>query len=211
MADYASNAKANTAITLASVLGGIGTLNALGGNCGNGLGNILGLGNCQGGAVANAQVAGILAENGQLKAEKYADGVGKDVYIQTERNTKDLRTEFYAYIKPIADAVVAGQVENARLQEQIKCCCEKGELQDKLTRAELRGEIKDVANTAACGISQLGQAVQGLREVVSQVTQLVIPIDKVCPQPMPLNNTWAAPTSTAPTSVQLTAGSAKVA
>lgn len=184
MADYASNAKANTAVTLASVLGGIGTLNALGGNCGNLLGNIFG-GNCQGNAAANAQIAGILAENGQLKAEKYADGVGKDVYIQTERNMKDLRAEFYAYIKPIADTVVANQVENARLQEQLKCCCEKGELQDKLTRAELRGEIKDVANTAACGISQLSAAVAGLKQVVDSITQLNVPLTKVCPQPMP--------------------------
>lgn len=77
--DYATNAKANTAVTLASVLGGIGTLNAVTG--GNGLGGILGGGNtCKELAAKDAQIAELRTEVKLRDANIYTDQKLGDVY-----------------------------------------------------------------------------------------------------------------------------------
>lgn len=50
--------------------------------------------------------------------------------------------------------------------------------------------------TVSCMAGQIAQ-LQGL-------TKLIVPITSVCPQPMPEFNSWTAPTTAAPTNVNLT-------
>lgn len=202
MAEYASNTKANTAVTLASVLGGIGTLNALGGCNGNGLlGNLFG-GNCNNARMgAELQyVSSLQAENAMLKSENYTDKSALEAYKQSVADNKELRDEMYAFIKPLADEAAQNRVNIATLQAELKCCCEKQELREQI----LMGKVNEVALMAGNGITALQGAVNCLQATVASITEQVVPITKVCPQPMPQFNSWTAPTATAPTSVTLT-------
>lgn len=180
MAYVSKGAALGTSIP-ALVLGGLAFANQSNG-CGNGiLGGLFGNGNCNNGA-GNAAFASVLAENGQLKAEKYADGVGTAVYAQTERNDKENRAEMLAFVKPIADKVAEQSIEIARLQERLTCCCEKQDLKDQFFASELGN----------------------LKALVNGITTVHIDGDKVCPPYMPRYNSWSAPAATAPTGVEVT-------
>lgn len=41
--------------------------------------------------------------------------------------------------------------------------------------------------------------IQALQTLVGSITKTIIPIDSVCPEPMPAKNSWTAPTATAAT------------
>lgn len=181
MAEYASNAKANTAVTLASVLGGIGTLNALGGNCNGGLlGNLFGGGNCAGrmaGAAELQYVSGLQAENAMLKAENYSDKTSLEAYKQSVADNKELRAEFFANINPIIENIHKNAVDVATLQAELKCCCEKQELREQI----LMGKINEVALMANNGLTALQGTVNCLQSAVAGITKTVVPNSAVCP------------------------------
>lgn len=193
--DYASNAKANTAITLASVLGGIGTLGAIQGNCGNGglLNGILGGGNRCG------EVSALMAENAMLKANNVTDAKILDAYKQSNADNKALQAELYAFIKPLAEEAANNRVNIATLQAKLDCCCEKQDLREQI----ILGKVNEVALMANNGLTALQGTVNCLQQTVSGITKTIVPTSAICPQPMPLYNTWVAPTSDAPTSVNV--------
>ena len=144
--EYASNAKANTGVTLGSVALGTSVLNSL--TSGNGiLGGILGGGNA---AAINAAKD---AEIAQLKAERYCDNV-------TDSKFERLMT---TWIKPIADSVAKNEVEKAQLKGEIdvlkkdveiaelkaQCCCEKNKIAIDGINAVLAQITKVTVVTAA--------------------------------------------------------------
>lgn len=204
MAEFASKGVAGTALGLGTA-GTVGLVNQLsGGNCGCGNGLLGGLfgGNCcnrgAGGLAEVQYVSALQAENGQLKAENYSDRTSLEAYKQTVADNKELRTEMYAFIKPLSDEAANNRVTIARLEEQLKCCCEKQELREQI----LMGKIGEVASAANCGLARANDEIACLRNTVCRITQTIVPASAICPQPMPQYNSWTAPTGT-PTQVNV--------
>lgn len=204
MAEYASKGVAGAALGL-GIAGTVGLVNQLGncGGCGNGLlGGLFGGNNCCNrgvGGLAEAQyVSALQAENGQLKAENYSDRTSLEAYKQTVADNKELRTEMYAFIKPLSEEAANNRVTIARLEEQLKCCCEKQELREQI----LMGKIGEVASAANCGLARANDEIACLRNTVCRITQTIVPASAICPQPMPQYNSWTAPTGT-PTQVNV--------
>ena len=206
MAEYASKGVAGTALGL-GIAGTVGLVNQLSGCNGGVLGGILG-GNCCNrgvGGMATASglaevqyVSALQAENGQLKAENYSDRTSLEAYKQTVADNKELRNEMYAFIKPLSEEAANNKVTIARLEEQIKCCCEKQELREQI----LMGKIGEVASAANCGLARANDEIACLRNTVCRITQTIVPASAICPQPMPQYNSWTAPTGT-PTQVNV--------
>lgn len=205
MAEFASKGVAGTALGL-GIAGTVGLVNQLsGGNCGCGnglLGGLFGGNNCcNRGASGLAEVqyvSALQSENGQLKAENYSDRTSLEAYKQTVADNKELRTEMYAFIKPLSDEAANNRVAIARLEEQLKCCCEKQELREQI----LMGKIGEVASAANCGLARANDEIACLRNTVCRITQTIVPASAICPQPMPQYNSWTAPTGT-PTQVNV--------
>lgn len=203
MGEFASNAKANTGVALGATGLGIAVANALS----NGSLNLGGLfGNRQSEIAAGTaslalnKLAEKDAEIAMLKSENYSDKVAKEVYSQTISDNKDLRTEMYNFINPIANEVANNRVEVAKLQEQLKCCCEKQELREQI----LTGKINEVAlasngrfNTLEAQITgnfnALNQTIACLSGKVNDVTSTYVNACKVNPTPMPLANSFTTP------------------
>ena len=62
---------------------------------------------------------------------------------------------------------------------------------------ELRNiAVYQASNTATVGC--LANQVHDIQHVMGRLTKVIIPADNVCPQPMPMYNSWTAPTETAP-------------
>ena len=200
MAEYASKGVAGTALGL-GIAGTVGLVNQLSGCNGGLLGGILG-GNCcnrgVGGMAEVQYVSALQAENGQLKAENYSDRTSLEAYKQTVADNKELRTEMYAFIKPLSEEAANNRVTIARLEEQLKCCCEKQELREQI----LMGKIGEVASAANCGLARANDEIACLKNTVCRITQTIVPASAICPQPMPQYNSWTAPTGT-PTQVNV--------
>lgn len=48
--------------------------------------------------------------------------------MQSLTDNRRLRDETFAYLKPLSDESANNRVELAKLQAELKCCCEKQEL-----------------------------------------------------------------------------------
>lgn len=182
MAEYATNGKASAGVALGSVgtaLGGLAVLN-------NGL-----LGNLLGGGNQNA-IAALQAENSQLKAENYSDKVAKDVYMQSLADNHRLRDEAFAYLKPLSDEAANNRVELAKLQAELKCCCEKQELREQI----VLGKVNELALTTQAKFGCLDGTIANIMGTLGKITNTVVPASAVCPNPMPAYNAWVAPTAT---------------
>lgn len=187
----------NTGMTKAALtLGTIGTalsgLQALGGGNGNGNGLLGGLFGCNNNNNGNqAAVAGAMAycdqlqaEIAELKAEKYSDKVGIEVYKAAAERDNRINTRFEDLNKEIADM----RVREATLRGEINT-----------NQAVVQGQIAQVASTANCGITALQNALAVLSNTVSGITKTVVPKDVICPEFMDRYNSWVAPTAAATT------------
>lgn len=201
--EYASKGVAGTGLGLGAAGLAVGLLN--GASCGNGgiLGNLFG-GNCGcNGARMGAElqfVSGLQAENAMLKAENYSDKTSLEAYKQSVSDNKELRNELYAFIKPLSEEAANNRVNIATLQAELKCCCEKQELREQI----LAGKINEVALATNGKFAALDQTIACLQNTVCGITKNIVPTSAICPQPMPLYNSWTAPAAAAPTNVQIT-------
>lgn len=211
--EYASKGLAGTALGFGIGGAALGLLNN---NCGCGggvLGNLLGGNCCRGAMGAELQyVSDLQSKVARLEAEKYADNVAKETYMQSLADNRTLRDELYAFIKPLAEEAANNRVNIATLAAEQKCCCEKQELQAQITAGKinetalaLNGKIDTMAATNAGTFNSLNQtlacisnSVAGLTSRLDSITNEIIPLCKVCPQPMPRFNTFATPTAQAP-------------
>ena len=181
MAEYASKGVAGTGLGLGIAGTALGLLN---GN-GNVLGGLLGGG---------SQVSALQAENAMLKAENYSDKNAKEVYSQSLNDNRRLRDEAFAFIKPLADESANNRVELAKLQAELKCCCEKQELREQI----VLGKVNELALTTQAKFSCLDQTIAGMMGTLGNITKTVIPMSAMCPAPMPQFNSWVAPTTSTP-------------
>ena len=187
--NYASKGVAGTGLGLGIAGTALGLLQN------GGLGGLFGNSN----AVNNANqdyISKLQSEVSQLKAEKYSDKNAKEVYMQSLNDNRRLRDEINAFIKPISEEVANNRVELATLKAEQNCCCEKQELREQI----LVGKINEVALTTTGRFNALDQTISCLQGDVNrntrrlnQITQEIVPIDKVCPEPMLKYNSWEAP------------------
>ena len=192
MGDYASKGVAGSGLGLGIAGTALGVLNSA--NNGNGL-----LGGLFGGN--GNMVSQLQAENAMLRAENYSDKNSKEVYMQSLSDNRNLRDEMYAFIKPLADEAANNRVELATLRAEQKCCCEKQELREQI----LVGRINEVALTTKVRfdaldqtISCLANSVQNNANAIANITSTIVPLSKICPEPMARYNSFVVPTETKP-------------
>ena len=186
MAEFASKGVAGAGLGTGIAGLALGVLNSSAN--GNGL-----LGGLLGGGNQNV-VSALQAENGMLKAENYSDKNAKEVYAQSLADNRRLRDEAFAFIKPLADESANNRVELARLQEQLKCCCEKQELREQI----VLGKVNELALTTQAKFGCVDQTIAGMLGTLGKITNTIVPMSAICPTPMPQYNSWVAPTETKP-------------
>ena len=186
MAEFASKGVAGSGLGLGIAGTALGVLNSSAN--GNGLlGGLLGGGN-------QNMVSALQAENSMLKAENYSDKNAKEVYAQSLADNRRLRDEAFSFIKPLADESANNRVELARLQEQLKCCCEKQELREQI----VLGKVNELALTTQAKFGCVDQTIAGMMGTLGKITNTIVPMSAICPTPMPQYNSWVAPTETKP-------------
>lgn len=197
MAEFATKGLANGVGIPALVLGSLGFLGSA--NNGNGgiLGGLFGGGNCN-------QVSALMAENANLRAEKYSDNKDAEVYVASRAENKALRDELMGFIRPLSNEAAQNRERIAVLETNVAKNAEIADLREKLIRSELGGRIDSVAQTCGCGIAQLNNAVASLQNTVNGITQTIIPQSAICPPVMPRYNSYTAPTDTAPATQPVT-------
>ena len=168
MATMDNDGKVNTAVTLGAIGTALGGLQVLQ----NG-----GFGLFGGGSMNHAMNnAGIVytdqlqAQIAELKAEKYSDKVGIEVYKDAAERDVRIGKRFEELAREIADM--------------------------RVREAQTQGQIAMVASNATNGINCLRNAVDCLQHTVNHITRTVVPRTVVCPEPMPMYNSWTAPTTT---------------
>lgn len=191
MGEFASKGLANGIGIPALVLGSLGFLGSANNSNGNGgiLGGILGGGNCN-------QLNALMAENANLRAEKYSDNKDAEVYTASRAENKALRDELMGFIRPLSAEAASNRERIAVLETNVAKNAEIADLREKLVRSELGGRIDSVAQTCGCGIAQLNNAVASLQNSVNGITQTIIPQSAICPPVMPRYNSWTAPAAT---------------
>ena len=202
MAEFASKGVAGSGLGFG--IAGLATALLQGSNNGNGgiLGGLFGGGNCN-------QVSALMAENANLRAEKYSDNKDAEVYVASRAENKALRDELMGFIRPLSDEAAQNRERVAVLEAQQAKNTEIADLREKLVRSELGAKIDNVAQTCGCGIAQLNNAVAGVNNTLNQITHLVVPRTAICPEVMERYNSWVAPTAAAP-AVQPVTGSINV-
>jgi len=188
MAEYASKGLANGLGIPAVTMAGLALLNQTQNGQGGILGNLLG-----GGCNVSNQVMTLMTENSMLKSENYADKVSNEVYKQSVADNTALSDRLLdKYISPMAQELADSKVREATMNAEIKCIKETSNLKEQLFNARLN-EVALVANNGLTGLQ--GQ-INCLQQTVSGITKVIVPQTAVCPQPMPLYNSWTAPTTT---------------
>ena len=180
----------------ASALGGArvgATVGMIAGPVGVGVGSVVGalLGGLLGGGNQNV-VSALQAENSMLKAENCSDKNAKEVYAQSLADNRRLRDETFAYLKPLADESANNRVELAKLQAELKCCCEKQELREQI----VLGKVNELALTTQAKFGCLDQTIAGMMGTIGKITDTIVPMSAICPTPMAKYNAWVAPTNT---------------
>lgn len=183
MAEFASKGVAGAGLGTGIAGLALGVLNSS--NNGNGL-----LGGLFGGGNQNV-VSALQAENDMLKAENYSDKNAKEVYAQSLADNRRLRDEAFAYLKPLADESANNRVELAKLQAELKCCCEKQELREQI----VLGKVNELALTTQAKFGCLDQTIAGMMGTLGKITDTIVPMSAICPTPMAKYNAWVAPTN----------------
>lgn len=137
-------------------------------------------------------VSALQAENGMLKAENYSDKNAKEVYAQSLADNRRLRDEAFAYLKPLADESANNRVELAKLQAELKCCCEKQELREQI----VLGKVNELALTTQAKFGCLDGTISNIMGTLGKITDTIVPMSAICPTPMAKYNAWVAPTNT---------------
>lgn len=133
----ASNAKANSALTLGILGTAFSVLN--GNNCNGGiLGNLLG-----GGCGCNNQTSALMAELAKEKSERYTDQVGTEVYKQFAKERNETQAQISALFAAIAQMDKNFAVKDAVNGERITCL--RGDVDDLYSVVKLV-----VPNSSSC-------------------------------------------------------------
>lgn len=173
MAEYASKGVAGSGLGLGIAGTALGVLNSSNGGSGGILGGLFGNGN-------QSVISALQSENAMLKSENYSDKNAKEVYGQSLADTRRLRDELYAYIKPLSDEAANNRVEVAVLKESMTKNEEINKLREELVKKD---------------IDYLKGAVYSQGQTLNSITKTIVPKDVICPEYMQRYNSWVAPTA----------------
>ena len=221
MPEYASNSKGNTGVTLGAI-GTAGTalaaLGAFNGNgCGKGLlGNLFG-NNCNNDNCCDfvrKETFGLGLQDATQKAELYTDraveAAGRDM-IKEFRNSDAMIT---AVQKEANIELVRTRENLATLQAEVNCLQKEIQAQNKLLEQKVDYENRLTNQKIDCLKNEFASAIalEGERRLAGDNSlmqyvqancitgELVMPLNKICPEAMPRYNCWQAPTcGTTPT------------
>lgn len=115
-----------------------------------------------------------------LKAENYSDKNAKEVYMQSLTDNRRLRDETFAYLKPLSDEAANNRVELAKLQAELKCCCEKQELREQI----VLGKVNELALTTQAKFGCLDGTIANMMGTLGKITDTIVPMSAICPTPM---------------------------
>lgn len=190
MAEFASNAKGNLAVTLGSIGTGLGVLGgALGNTLGMGMGNGFRNGNCFGNGY------GMYHDGYGM----YRDGFGCGA--PSRYGMRNFEDEFVTRYDADKDAKIARLEQEIALGKAEKSVDKKGieifeyieawrhQIEKDICEKYTQQAVYNTANTA--NINCLSGRVSDLEKM----TKLYIPSENVSPTPMPLLNSWTAPTT----------------
>lgn len=192
--EYASKGVAGSGLGLGIAGTALGLLN----NSGNGLlGGLFGNNNY--GSLLQVQNTALTGEAAQLKARLDSQHEITTAYEQTVHDNRQLRNEMYAFIKPLSDEAANNRVEIAKLQAELKCCCEKQELREQI----ILGKVNEVALTTkngldalTCALNSTNNSLNQLAATVNSLTKTIIPASTICPEVMPRYNSYVTPPAT---------------
>lgn len=114
------------------------------------------------GSLWQAQNTALTGQVAELKARLDSQHEITTAYEQTVYDSRQLRNEMYALIKSLSDEVANNRVEIAKLQAELKCCCENQELREQI----ILGKVNEVALTAKGNFDTLSNAVSGITKTV---------------------------------------------
>ena len=145
-----------------------------GGNCGNGCGNggfdaaamlaMLNAGNNCGGGDSAAMQA-VIAENAQLKAERYSDNKADALKENLLRD----------WLKPLSDRAAEQMAKESKMQAEIDCLKQTTELKLQLAQKE----IELARQEAKCCCDKTNMRIDCLEEKIDGITKTVIPATAV--------------------------------
>lgn len=175
MGDYASKGVAGAGLGTGIAGLSLGVLNALGGCNGGLLGGLFGGNRCGYGAI------------GLGESQYVASILAENGMLKAENYSDRVAKEVYQ--QTLAD--------NKQLRQDIR---DELALREQITA----GKIESLANTTTCGFNAVNTAIANLANTVNGVTKTIIPITAICPEVMPRNNSFVAPTSEAPATQPVT-------
>lgn len=174
-----------------------------GNNCGNGLlGGLFGGNSC-----CDQKVSALEAELAKVTVERYSDQVARATQKETFNEFRKEDEKLAAVLAKVTDGFL--QVGNAvsRLDKEVECIKttiakdqEINDLKLKAVEERLSGAIAVESERRVAGDNNLYCYVNA----TFVPGKLVMPIGSICPQPMPEFNSWTAPTTAAPTNVNIT-------
>ena len=190
MANVESSGVAKAGLTTGIIGTSLAGLMAMNNNgSGGGLLNGLLGGNCNNAVQAIAERDAIIAK---LSSEKYTDTAVLALRDKLEKLVDDAAAQTVKNDKAIA----TNAQEIACLQRQIDTEAKWSRENMALREQIIEGKIASVAQAATTGINNLGSSLASLQATVNSITSIVVPRTAVCPEPMPLYNSWTAPTTT---------------
>lgn len=165
--EYASQTQANVNSWLAGIAAVLGVANGgggngnifnrlLGGNCGNGCGN---------GGLDSAALQAVIAENAQLKAERYSDNKADALKENLLRD----------WLKPLSDRAAEQMAKEAKMQAEIDCLKQTTELKLQLAQKD----VELARQEAKCCCDKTNMRVDCLEAKVDGITKTMIPADAV--------------------------------
>lgn len=125
---------------------------------------------------------GVLSNNGNLLGGLFGGGYTRN---EAEKDAQIAKLEMQVSLRD-ANTYTLGEVNNLRDYVEKRFDRVEHEICDQ--------KVYNATNTAA--LSCLSGQVNTLQGVLNSITKTIIPIDNVCPQPMPQYNSWTAPTTT---------------
>lgn len=201
--EYASKGVAGAGLGLGIAGTALGLLN----NNGNGLFGLFGgnggwnngmaaMASQAAGCAVNDKFSSLEAEIARLRAEKYADNNGIEVYKQTRAENNDLRDRILGnWVKPLADEAANNRVKIASMEADIVKNKEIAELQIKLV--EERNRTEHAQMQGAIGL--IDQRLHCVERKVDAITAIRVPNYAVCPGWGPVTVAPTTPTTTADT------------
>ena len=92
--------------------------------------------------------------------------------MQSLTDNRRLRDETFAYLKPLSDEAANNRVELAKLQAELKCCCEKQELREQI----VLGKVNELALTTQAKFGCIDGTIANMMGTLGKITDTIVPV-----------------------------------